>query len=106
VDAALRALAEPNRRTILRLVWDRERPESDIASHFSVTPSAVSQHLRVLKEADLVTERREGTRRLYRARPDTIEALRTFLDDYWTSGLDRLRDAAEAAERTKRKRKS
>jgi DNA-binding transcriptional ArsR family regulator len=55
----------------------------------------------VLKEAELVEERREGTRRLYRARPDTVEALRQFLDDYWTSGLERLRDAAEAARRDK-----
>jgi DNA-binding transcriptional ArsR family regulator len=106
VDAALRAIAEPRRREILRLVWDRERPVGDIAAHVDVTQPAVSQHLRVLKEADLVTERREGTRRLYRARPDTVEALRTFLDDYWTSGLSRLRDVAEAAEREKRKRKN
>jgi DNA-binding transcriptional ArsR family regulator len=106
VDAALRALAEPRRREILRLVWDRERPVGDIAGHFEVTQPAVSQHLRVLKDADLVTERRDGTRRLYRARPDTVEALRTFLDDYWTSGLSRLRDAAETAEREKRNRQT
>ena len=105
MDAALRALAEPRRREILRLVWDRERPVGDIAAHFDVTQPAVSQHLRVLREADLVTERRDGTRRLYRARPDTVEALRDFLDDYWTSGLSRLRDVAEAAERTKRERR-
>ena len=105
MDAALRALAEPRRREILRLVWDRERPVGDIAAHFDVTQPAVSQHLRVLREADLVTERRDGTRRLYRARPDTVEALRRFLDDYWTSGLSRLRDVAEAAERTKRERR-
>jgi DNA-binding transcriptional ArsR family regulator len=105
VDAALRAIAEPRRREILRLVWDRERPVGDIAAHVEVSQPAVSQHLRVLKEADLVTERRDGTRRLYRARPDTVEALRTFLDDYWTSGLSRLRDVAEAAERTKRTRR-
>ena len=86
-------------------MWDRERPVGDIAAHFDVTQPAVSQHLRVLREADLVTERRDGTRRLYRARPDTVEALREFLDDYWTSGLSRLRDAAEAAERSKRKQR-
>jgi DNA-binding transcriptional ArsR family regulator len=102
VDAALKALAEPRRREILRLVWTEELPASDIAAHFrEVTRSAVSQHLGVLKAADLVSERRDGTRRLYRARRDEMQKLREFLDDYWTSGLERLRDVAEAAEREK-----
>jgi DNA-binding transcriptional ArsR family regulator len=104
VDAALKALAEPRRREILRVVWDREVAASDIASHFDVTRPAISQHLGVLREAGLVSERRDGTRRLYRARKETVEDLRRFLDDYWTSGLERLRDAAEAAERAKGKR--
>lgn len=106
MDAALRALAEPRRREILRLVWDREWPVGEIAARVGVTQPAVSQHLRVLEEADLVRDRRDGARRLYRARPDTVEALREFLDDYWTSGLWRLRDAAEAAERSKRSKRS
>lgn len=104
MDAALRALAEPRRREILRLVWDRERAAGDIADHFDVTRPAVSQHLQVLKAAALVTERREGTRRLYLARRDTVSDLRRFLDDYWDSSLDRLRDVAEAAEREARER--
>lgn len=104
MDAALKALAEPRRREILRLVWDAEVGATDIASHFDVTRPAISQHLGVLREAGLVTERRDGTRRLYRARKETVEDLRRFLDDYWTDGLERLRDAAEAAERAKRKR--
>ncbi len=99
VDAALKALAEPRRREILRLVWGNELPATDIASHFGeVTRSAVSQHLGVLREAGLVIERREGTRRLYQANRDEMARLRTFLDEYWTDGLLRLRDAAEAAE--------
>ncbi len=99
VDAALKALAEPRRREILRLVWDRELPATDIASHFEeVTRSAVSQHLGVLRGARLVIERREGTRRFYQANRDEMARLRTFLDEYWTDGLLRLRDAAEAAE--------
>ena len=99
VDAALKALAEPRRRAILRLVWSQELPATDIADRFrDVSRPAVSQHLAVLKDADLVTERRDGTRRLYRANTDTMAELRSFLDDYWTSGLERLRDAAEAAE--------
>ena len=97
MDAALKALAEPRRRAILQLVWSQELPATEIAGHFGdVSRPAISQHLSVLKEADLVKERRDGTRRLYRANPQTMAELRTFLDDFWTSGLDRLRDLAEA----------
>lgn len=106
MDAALKALAEPRRRAILRLVWSRELPATDIADRFGdVTRPAISQHLAVLKEANLVSERRDGTRRLYRANNDTMAELRAFLDDYWTSGLERLRDVAEAAETRKRQQK-
>jgi len=103
VDAALKALAEPRRREILRLVWSQELPATNIADRFrDVSRPAISQHLGVLKEAKLVTERRDGTRRLYRANTDTMAELRAFLDDYWMSGLERLRDVAEAAETRKR----
>jgi len=106
VDAALKALAEPRRRAILRLVWSKELPATDIADQFrDVTRPAISQHLAVLKDAKLVSERRDGTRRLYRANADTMAELRAFLDDYWTSGLERLRDAAEAAEADTRQTK-
>lgn len=102
VDAALKALAEPRRREILRLVWSHELPATAIAEHFvDVTRPAISQHLGVLREAGLVSERRDGTRRLYRARPEEMQKLRDALDDYWTSGLERLRDAAEAAQAEK-----
>ena len=102
MDAALKALAEPRRRDILRLVWSQELPATAVAEHFDdVTRSAVSQHLGVLKEAGLVRERREGTRRLYRADHDEMRRLRHFLDSYWTTGLDRLREVAEAAQRQK-----
>ena len=105
MDAALKALAEPRRREILRLVWREELAATDIADHFrEVTRSAISQHLGVLKASGLVTERRDGTRRLYRAQQDEMKKLRTFLDDYWTTGLERLRDVAEAAQREKEKR--
>ena len=77
-----------------------------IADRFGdVSRPAISQHLAVLKEADLVTERRDGTRRLYRANTGTMAELRAFLDDYWTSGLERLRDVAEAAEARKKSTK-
>ena len=103
MDAVLKALAEERRRTILRLVWSREMTASDIAAHFDdVTRPAISQHLGVLREARLVVERRDGVRRFYRADHDEMANLRAFLDEFWTSGLDRLRDAAEAAERAKR----
>ena len=105
MDAALKALAEPRRREILRLVWTRELPATDIADHFAeVSRSAISQHLAVLKTACLVTERRDGTRRLYCANRDEMKKLRKFLEEYWTSGLERLRDVAEAAQRDKEKR--
>ncbi len=103
MDAALKALAEPRRRAILKLVWSQELPATIIAERFpDVSRPAVSQHLRVLKEANLLVERRDGTRRLYSANTPTMDDLRTFLDDYWTSGLGRLRDVAEAAEAARR----
>ena len=78
-------------------------PATELAGQFAdVSRPAISQHLTVLKEAELVTERRDGTRRLYRANPQTMAELRAFLDDYWTSGLERLRDAAEAEQDRKR----
>ena len=86
-------------------MWMRELPATDIADHFAeVTRSAISQHLAVLKTAGLVIERRDGTRRLYRADRSEMKKLRKFLDEFWTSGLERLRDVAEAAQRDKEKR--
>ncbi|HEY5009802.1 MAG TPA: metalloregulator ArsR/SmtB family transcription factor [Acidimicrobiales bacterium] len=102
MDVALKAIADPKRREILRLVWSDELPATDIASHFGdVTRSAISQHLGVLRQANLIRERREGTRRLYLANVDEMARLRTFLDQYWSGGLDRLKTAAEAAQRKK-----
>jgi DNA-binding transcriptional ArsR family regulator len=95
-DAALRALAEPRRRAILRLVSDQERSAGEIAAEFDVSRPAISQHLAVLKEAELVTERRDGTRRLYRARQEGLLALRALLTDLWGSGLARAAALAEA----------
>jgi DNA-binding transcriptional ArsR family regulator len=95
--AVLNALADPRRRAILRLVRDVERPSGDIAAQFpEVTGPAISQHLRVLREAGLVAERRAGTRRLYRARPEGLGGLREWLRDYWDDALEDLKRAAEA----------
>lgn len=102
MDVALKAIADPRRREILRLVWAKELPASDIASHFDdVTRSAISQHLGVLRNANLVCERRDANRRLYRANVKEIQDLRTSLDQYWSGGLSRLKSAAEAAQRKK-----
>jgi DNA-binding transcriptional ArsR family regulator len=98
MEAALRAIAEPRRRRILQLVSTEELSSGEIASHFEVTRPAISQHLTVLKGAGLVSERREGTRRLYRVRPEGLTELRDFLDEFWADRLDRLTTAAEQAE--------
>jgi DNA-binding transcriptional ArsR family regulator len=101
VDTAFKALAEPRRREILRMVWTAEMPASHIAARFEdITRSAVSQHLGVLREAELILERRDGTRRLYRANHAEMARLRRFLDGYWTESLQRLLELAEAAEQT------
>lgn len=95
-DEALRALAEPRRRVILRLVARDELLAGEIAAAFEVSRTAISQHLTVLKNAGLLTERREGTRRLYRARPEGLAGLREFLDEMWADALDTARRLAEA----------
>ena len=92
---ALRAIAEPRRRAILRLVARDELAAGEIAAAFDITRTAVSQHLTVLRNAGLLTERRDGTRRLYRARPEGLAGLRRFLDDMWSGALDAARRIAE-----------
>src|SRR5881398_2449681 len=99
MEAALKAIAAPHRRRILRLVRDEELSAGEIASHFDVTRPAVSQHLSVLKEAGLVNERRNGTRRLYRARPEGLAELKAFLDEFWGDRLEALKREAEREER-------
>jgi DNA-binding transcriptional ArsR family regulator len=96
MDEALRALAEPRRRAILRLVAHDELAAGEIAGFFEVTRTAVSQHLTVLKNAGLLSERRVATRRLYRARPEGLAGLRQFLDQIWASSLELARDLVEA----------
>ena len=98
MEAALKAIAEPRRRAILTLVRDGELSAGEIASQFEVTRPAVSQHLNVLKEAGLVSERRNGTRRLYRARPEGLVELRDFLEGFWDVRLEALKREAEKEE--------
>ncbi len=95
MEEALRALADPGRRRILTLVRSEERAAGEIAAELPVTWPAVSQHLRVLKRAGLVSERRDGTRRYYRARPEGLEEVRAFLDGFWGDKLQRLKREVE-----------
>jgi DNA-binding transcriptional ArsR family regulator len=99
MEAALKAISDPTRREILRLVWRAELPAGQIASRFDVTRPAISQHLKVLKEAGLVAERRSGVRRLYRARPEGLADLRAFLEQFWDDRLSALKTAAEQEEK-------
>ena len=101
METALKALAEPRRRRILMLVRDGELSAGEIASHFEISRPAVSQHLTVLREAGLVDERRNGTRRLYRARPEGLAELKEFLEGFWEERLEMLKRDAEREEREK-----
>ena len=102
MEAALKAIAAPHRRQILTLVRDGELSAGEIAAHFDVSRPAVSQHLNVLKEAGLVNERRNGTRRLYRARPEGLVPIKSFLEGFWDERLEGLKREAEREERKKR----
>jgi DNA-binding transcriptional ArsR family regulator len=96
-DAVLRALADPHRRQILRLVQHTELPAGRIAAAFTLTQQAVSQHIGVLKQAGLLTERREGTRRLYALHHESLEPVRELLAEFWPDALGRLKKAVETA---------
>jgi DNA-binding transcriptional ArsR family regulator len=99
----LRAIAEPRRRAILRLVLDEERSAGAIAAEFEVTREAISQHLRVLKQAGLIAERKEGTRRFYRVRPEGLADVRPFLEEMWDDSLALLKAAVERKRTSQRR---
>jgi DNA-binding transcriptional ArsR family regulator len=104
MQRSIEAIADPRRREILQLVHAAELPAGAIAGHFrDVSRPAISQHLRVLREAGLLDERREGTRRLYRARPQALAPLREFLDQFWDERLKLLRTEAESEQRRRRR---
>lgn len=94
-DAALRALADPHRRSILRLVRGGELAAGQIVSHVEGTQQAVSHHLQVLARAGLLTERRDGARRLYALNPQGLEPVREVLSELWPSALQRLKHVVE-----------
>src|SRR5437763_2607512 len=93
------AIAQPTRREILRLLAAGELSAGEVASHFAVTQPAVSQHLKVLKEAGLIAERRDAQRRLYSVRPEGLADLHSFLAEVMPAGLERLKRPAEAEQR-------
>lgn len=97
MDAAA-AIADPIRRRVLELVRDEELSAGALAAQFTVSRPAVSRHLRVLRETGLVTERRDGKHRLYRANLEPLAELRAWLDDYWAGRLAALRTLAEKEE--------
>ena len=96
-------LAEPRRRDMLALLAADERTAGDIARRFDVTRQAVSQHLRILLEAGLIRERRDGTRRWYRARPEGLAEVRAYVEAMWPSALEQLKRAAEREHTSKRR---
>jgi DNA-binding transcriptional ArsR family regulator len=95
----LATIAEPRRREILRLVWDRPRPVSEIAANLEITISAVSQHLSRLLEADLVTVEQRGRQRLYAAKRDSLTHFAPMLEAMWRSDLDQLAERVERGQR-------
>ena len=100
-DAVLRALADPHRRRILRLVRGGELAAGQIASHFDATQQAVSHHLQVLAKAGLVSERRDGARRLYALDPHALDPVREMLSELWPSALERLKFVVEQDQKKK-----
>ncbi len=91
-------LAEPRRRQILELIWGRELPAAEIASRFDVTFGAISQHLAVLREAQFVTVRKDGNRRLYRAGEVARGAFKGVLETRWAETLSNLAELIELEE--------
>jgi DNA-binding transcriptional ArsR family regulator len=99
-DAAevLAALSDPTRRRVLEALRTGPRSVGELTAAVPVSQPAVSQHLRVLREAGLVTERRAGTRRLYRVAPDGLSTLRAYLDGFWDDALGSFRRLADATD--------
>jgi DNA-binding transcriptional ArsR family regulator len=99
LEDAIRALAHPGRRAMLQLVWDDERPATELADAAGLSRSAASQHLKLLRDTGLITVRVDATRRLYRADLARVAEVASFLDDFWASPMERLRAAAEKRQR-------
>lgn len=89
-EFALKAIAHPSRRQMLQLVWETERPSTELARRCRLSPPAASQHLKVLREAGLVSVRAEGNRRYYKARAERVAQVAALLDRFWGEKLARL----------------
>jgi DNA-binding transcriptional ArsR family regulator len=92
---ALKIIAEPRRRELLQLIWDRELAAGEIADHFDLTFGAVSQHLGILREAGFVAVRKDGNHRYYRADQEKLGPLRSLLESMWSETLDHLAETIE-----------
>ncbi len=97
-DLVLTAMSDPTRRAVLEILRDGPRSVADIARCLPVSRPAVSQHLKVLKQADLVFERRDGARRLYEVDAAGLEALKRYLEQFWASVLTEFESAADRGE--------
>ena len=94
-DSVLTAMSDPTRRAVLEMLREGPRSVADIARDLPVSRPAVSQHLKVLKQADLVFERRDGARRLYEVDTAGLEALKSYLEDFWADTLAEFKAAAD-----------
>jgi len=103
---ALAALADPTRRKVLEQLRHGPRPVRDIASRLPVSRPAVSQHLKVLKEAGLVREERRGTRHIYEIDPKGLGPLRAWLDQLWDAALEAFKAEVEKQEHPDREKES
>jgi DNA-binding transcriptional ArsR family regulator len=103
VDEAIRALGDPTRRAIFELIAEDPMPVGAIAARLPVSRPAVSQHLKVLKEAGLVVQRPSGTQRYYEVDPDGVDALRSYFERFWSTALGSFKNAAEAAAKKEEK---
>jgi DNA-binding transcriptional ArsR family regulator len=100
-EEAMNALGDPTRRALFEQLAEGPKPVGELAKTLPVSRPAVSQHLRVLKTAGLVSERPEGTRRVYRIDPGGLVALRAYFERFWDQALADFQAAAETAERSK-----
>jgi DNA-binding transcriptional ArsR family regulator len=94
-DSVFRAVADPTRRAVLEYLLGKPHNVNELADHFDVSRPAISKHLRILREARVVTERRDGRNRIYALNPEGLRALREYFDQFWTEALDAFKRAAE-----------
>ena len=99
VDDALQALGDPTRRAVFELLAERARPVGELAHELPVSRPAVSQHLAILRAAGLVTDRRDGVRRIYSIDPEGVAAMREYFDRFWNQALADFKKAAENPDR-------